>query len=627
MMKTIRTFVADFETLTFEGIQETAVWLAGFLEVGKSEKDIQIYKNIDEFMKAVFILKGSSRFYFVNLKFDGSFILNYLISHGFNDRTSDKMQRNKMRNKDFSYLLSDKGLWYTITVKYKNKVIEFYDLLKLIPLSVKKMAKAFSTPQEKGKIDYTKHHSVNEPISFEELEYFKKDLLIPAKALEEMFDNGYNKMTIGSSCLHFYKQSWDKREWGQFFPDLYSIELAESFGSKNVGEYVRKSYRGGWCYVKKSEQLKKISNGFVVDANSLYSSVMYDNPYPVGQPYFFKDKIPDEVSYPDFYFFVRVKIRFRLKKNHLPFIQIKHDLRFNGREMLEESTLYDNYGYVVDDDYRIMTFTCIDFYRVLDFYDCDYIILDGCFFNTDTSLFQSYIDHFMNMKIENNDNQGKRTIAKLSLNNLYGKFSTSTDSSYKTVKLVDGVLKFSTHVENDKKGGYIPIGAAVTSYARDETIRKAQLNYKRFIYADTDSLHCHGKPDDLIGVPIHDTKLKFWKVEQTFESAFFNRAKSYIECIQDGDRVDYSITCAGMRPEVKDLFRMSLLNHDGALNDSDYLSHIELYGDWTTEKQEVVDKKLTLSDFRKGLTLPCNLKLKQIKGGCILERHEFKMRI
>ena len=88
-----------------------------------------------------------------------------------------------------------------------------------------------------------------------------------------------------------------------------------------------------------------------------------------------------------------------------------------------------------------------------------------------------------------------RELAKLFLNNLYGKMASSTDSSFKYAYLDEtGTICYKIVTAHNKKAGYIAIGSAITSYARNFTIRAAQMNYygpnkRGFIYADTDSIH------------------------------------------------------------------------------------------------------------------------------------------
>ena len=77
---------------------------------------------------------------------------------------------------------------------------------------------------------------------------------------------------------------------------------------------------------------------------------------------------------------------------------------------------------------------------------------------------------------------------------------------------------------------YTPLGIFVTSWARDYTVRTAQKNYDRFLYADTDSLHVLGR-EPLVDVDVHPTRLGAWKHECDFERAIFVRAKQYSEVV------------------------------------------------------------------------------------------------
>lgn len=137
-------------------------------------------------------------------------------------------------------------------------------------------------------------------------------------------------------------------------------------------------------------------------------------------------------------------------------------------------------------------------------------LLDGCMFYAISGLFDEYINKYMHIK--QNSKGALRTEAKLFLNNLYGKMASSPDSSYKVPVIVDDIVKFYPVDAQDKTPGYIPIGSAITSYARNFTIRRAQLNYHGpnkpgFCYADTDSIHCDILPDKLVGVDVHPTNM------------------------------------------------------------------------------------------------------------------------
>ena len=73
-------FTADFETSTWQ-TDETFVWAFALCEIG-NEDNIIIGNNIDDFMKYVEHLPNSE-ILFHNLKFDGEFIIYYLLTHGF----------------------------------------------------------------------------------------------------------------------------------------------------------------------------------------------------------------------------------------------------------------------------------------------------------------------------------------------------------------------------------------------------------------------------------------------------------------------------------------------------------------------------------------------------------------
>jgi hypothetical protein len=255
----------------------------------------------------------------------------------------------------------------------------------------------------------------------------------------------------------------------------------------------------------------------------------------------------------------------------------------------------------------------------------DFEILDGCYFYTEIGIFDSYINKYK--KIKMNSKGAMRELAKLFLNNLYGKMATSTNSSFKLVMAdEDGVLHYKTITEYKKKPGYIAIGSAITSYARNFTIRAAQANYygkdkRGFIYADTDSIHCDLSPDEIKGIRIDDRDFCCWKIESEWDIGYFNRQKTYIEHLikKDSETLSkpyYEIKCAGMPAKCKYLFNLSIMQ-----NATD-----EEKCKLTKEEREFIEKKRTIADFKQGLTVPGKLLPKRIKGGIILTDTEYTFR-
>ena len=647
-IKKFRTFVGDFETTVYEGQKHTEVWASAIVEL--YSEDVKIFKSIDETFEYLSVMKDNVIVYYHNLKFDGSFWLSYLlVDRNFKqayNKTGERIndvewqQEKEMKNNTFKYSISDKGQFYTIIIKVNNKFIEIRDSLKLLPFSVKKIGKSFETKHKKLDMEYTGFRYSGCEITLEEQEYIKNDVLVVKEALEIMYNEGHNKLTIGSCCLEEYKKLIGKDDYTMYFPNLTEIELdKDTYGSFNAEEYIRKSYRGGWCYVVKGKENKIYENGVTADVNSLYPSVMSSesgNRYPVGKPYFWKGNyIDEEALKTNRYFFIRIKTRFYIKKNKLPFIQVKGNLLYNGREMLETSDIYDaetdTYCKEILDfngnlvSTRVeLTLTMTDYYLLKEHYDLvDFEILDGVWFYTEIGIFDRYIEKYK--KIKTVSTGAKRELAKLFLNNLYGKMATSTDSSFKVAYVKeDKSIGFLPVLANDKKPVYIPIGSAITSYARNFTIRTAQKNYygvdkRGFIYADTDSIHCDLDVSELKDVPVHDSAFCHWKLEALWDKGIFVRAKTYIEHVTHENLKPVepynNIKCAGMPQKCKDLLNLSLEGYTE-----------EEYEALKDVEKKFVKTKRTFKDFKRGLIVPSKLRPKRINGGIILCDTTYEMR-
>lgn len=650
-----RYFVGDFETTVFEKQESTEVWASACVELYTD--DVQVFHSIDELFTYLINIDGNICIYFHNLKFDGAFWLSYLIrdleyTQAFynlpneNEIITDtskikQIPSKEMKNNSFNYLISNMGQWYKITIKTNNKIIEICDSLKLLPFSVKRIGESFGTKHKKLDIEYTGFRYAGCTITDEEQEYIKNDVLVVKEAIEIMFNDGHDKLTIGSCCLSEFKSIIGRCEFKEKFPDIFGISLnSKEYGSENAGEYIRKSYRGGWCYLVEEKANKVYNKGLTADVNSLYPSMMSsesNNRYPVGLPNFWKGNfIPKQAMFGHTFFFIRIKTRFYLKEGMLPTLQIKGNMLYPPREMLRTSDIYDSekgkyYPFYTENGeikeaIAELTLTQMDFELLKKHYELvDLEILDGCWFYTEPDIFDEYIDKYKRIKLTSKG--AKKEEAKLFLNNLYGKMASSTNSSFKIAYLKeDQSLGYYTVVQYNKKAGYIPIGSAITSYARNFTIKAAQENFygsdkPGFIYADTDSIHCDLDVDQVKGIDIHDKNFCCWKIESYWDEGYFVRPKTYIEHVThvDGKEVDnfYSVICAGMPDRCKKLFLRSM---QGDLYDPDQ--------DKDASKDEIkfLSKKRNIKDFNIGLEVPSKLLPKNIKGGIVLKETTYKMR-
>lgn len=639
-------FVGDFETTVYEGQEKTEVWSAALVPLWS--EDVQIFHSIGDMYRHLISLNKHIIVYFHNLKFDGEFWLYYLLHDlkyeqaieqtGPDDVDLCWKKEQFMKNKSFKYSISEKGYWYTITIKENGHFIELRDSLKLLPFSVKRIGESFKTKHKKLDMEYEGYRYAGCEITPEEQEYIKNDVLVVKEAIEIMFSEGHNKLTIGSCCLEEFKTIISKDTYERIYPDLYQMEInKDRYKYSNAGAYIHKSYHGGWCYLAKGKENRIYKKGCSVDVNSLYPSVMSSESgsvYPYGWPTFWSGNfIPEEAEGKRRYYFIRIKTRFRLKKGYLPFIQIKGSWLYSGTEALESSDVFNPIDGKYYSHYRSfdgtihgtrveLVLTMTDYKLFLEHYEVsEFEILDGCFFAAMPGIFDEYINKYKKMKQESKG--ARRELAKLFLNNLYGKMATSTDSSFKLGYMKDeGIVGYIPISESNKKPGFIAVGSAITSYARAFTIRAAQKNYHGknkpgFIYADTDSIHCDLSPEELQGVPIDDKAFCHWKIESEWDIGLFVRQKTYLERVTVSDRQElekpfYNVKCAGMPTRCKELFIASITGEE-----------IETENDAERDFLKVPHK---LTDFGNDLKIPGKLIPKRIPGGVVLVNTDYEIR-
>lgn len=511
-------YTADFETTTQLG--DCRVWAWGLCSIDDSYT-FQYDNNIDTLMQFCSHAENDT-LYFHNLKFDGEFIIYWLFHHGF----THVEDRKKLATNTFCTLISDKGMFYSIEICFYrdettiNKV-KILDSLKILPMSIAKIAKAFNLPMSKLEIDYNEEREVGHILTEQEVEYLKGDVTIAAMAIHKLLEQGMDKMTTGANALANYKEIIGKKTFDRRYPiPLYDGDI-------------RQSYRGGFTYLNDKWASVDIGEGIVLDVNSLYPSVMYYRPLPYGEGIYFEGKYEFDSMYN--LYTQTISCRFECKPNMIPTIQLKHNLAFVPNEYLKSSN-----GEVIQ-----MCLTSVDLELFLEHYDVYELTYEGGWkFRSMEGMFKDYIDKWNAVKVQStlDGNGGMRTIAKLMLNSLYGKFALNPRVQSKFPYLgEDDVIHYRLGEPEERDPIYIPVGTFITAWARYKTITSAQKVYDRFVYADTDSLHLIGTeiPE---GLDISPTDLGAWKHESTFSRARFLRQKSYIEEI-DGE---LKITCAGM---------------------------------------------------------------------------------
>jgi hypothetical protein len=547
--------VADFETTTDEN--DCRVWAWGLVGLEKPDYDsVEIGIDIDGFINR--IMEYNCTVYFHNLKFDGQFLLDYLLRNDYHLVQSDFVKRSGT----FKTLINDMGNFYSISVKWGNgNVCEFRDSYKKLPFSVKRIAESWGFEISKGEIDYDAHNGPITPITAEEEDYLRRDVSIVAQALKILYDENHKRLTSGSDALYEYKSivgaDWFKR----MFP-TFSYEMDAE---------IRRAYRGGFTYRDPRFKGYHKRCGLVLDVNSLYPSVMINRILPYGEPMYISGECKPTKNRPLTIF--SVTFTAKLKKNHIPCIQIKGHSIFSATEYLTN----------IEDPVTLMV-TNVDWELYQEHYDIDILEYGGGWaFHATKGLFDEYINKWSKIKAESTG--AKRELAKLFLNALYGKFASNPNVTGKIPRFIDNKVKLVRGLEETRAPVYTAVGVFITSWARDLTIRAAQNNYDCFAYADTDSLHLFtDTPPE--SIEVHPTKLGAWKLEYKFTAAHYIRAKAYMEQTEEGDIVTH---IAGL--------------------------------------PEAVTANMTFDDLVDGKILKGKMNPKVVPGGVVLKEIDFKLKL
>lgn len=514
-----RIVTADFETTT--DLDDCRVWAWAVCDVYNIE-NIEYGNSINSFFKYIYN-SDIKDIWFHNLAFDGKFIIDFLLKNGY-EFSDDRY----ISPKQFSTIISNKGKWYQIKIKFnRNRAVTIKDSLKIYPMSIKAIGRTFKFEEQKGELDYRAYRQIGHELTDEEKYYISHDVIIAARALKINFDSGASKLTIGSNAFAFYK-----KQVGNLFSKNFPVL------SEEIDAFARRAYRGGYTYCNPKYAGKDIYGGISVDYNSMYPSQMISKPLPYGIPEMFDGEYQQDDLMP--LYIQQFTCMFNVKPNHVPTLQLR------------------NYGYgqhdYVSNTHEPVTLTLsnVDIDLMFRNYDVDILSWDGGLkFKASKNLFVDYVKYWGDKK--KNDKDGARQLDKLYLNNLYGKFATSTDVTPKYPVLIDDVVKYVMGDDDTREPIYCPVAVFITAYARDELVTAILDNYDRFIYCDTDSMHLIGSETPK-NIRLHDTEFCAWKVEGSFTRARHLRAKTYIwDLPTDSEgRHIVEVKCAGMPDNIKE---------------------------------------------------------------------------
>lgn len=595
-------WAADFETTT--DANDCRVWAFSLCNI-ENYNIFQYGTSIDEFFEWILLHDNDNlKLWYHNLKFDGFYLISYLMTNGYTWIEDSKQKKDKT----FTTLISDQGQYYSITVYFKIRShhvqkVTFYDSMKIFPnFSVERVAEGFNLPIRKLEIDYHKERPVGYKLDQQEIDYIRNDVEIMARALKFMFEQGHTKMTIASDAMYDFRHriiGFRKK-----FP-LLPLE---------VDEDIRQSYRGGFTWVNDTKKEKEVGAGLTLDVNSLYPSVMKFCPMPYGEPVYYEGKYVEDSIMP--LYVQSISCAFELKPGKIPSIQLRNNLSFIPNEYVKSSN-----GEIID---LVLTKPDLElFFKQYNVYSPKY--LGGWKFKAAVGMFDEYIDYWTEQKIEagKQGNAPLRQLSKLMLNSLYGRFGISGRAKQKAPYLdEDGIVKFTVLPEETRQTCYIPVACFVTSFGRSKTILSSQAirdytiekyGEDRYCYSDTDSIHANITDEDLDElkdiIQIDDYALGFWSCEAHWERGLFIRQKCYVEQV-DGK---VHATIAGMPKYLEPLISFDNFKRGFSTTRMSYADMVEL----------ATKNGASIEEIKK---LHHKLTYKYVKGGVILADTDFTIK-
>ena len=601
--------VADLEVN-----KDVEVYSAAWCVVGDLEPaSVTIRRNLYEFINDILNLGFTTvNCYFHNLKYDGSFIINYIRNRTFFKDRCDK-KRNELRHGEYNYLISENGQFFNICFKYNGVLVCFIDSYKIIPYSLEKIGEEFKTKYRKLKMDHEANRDETTELTKEEEDYIKNDVLILSEVMNYFLNVvKLKEETIAGCAMHdFIKILGNKTEFEKLFPpdvgsqtgvrtfltkERYSI--AELTGGKatTIDEFCRLGYHGGYEYLNPDKKGKVINGGVILDYNSMHAYIMATKLMPYGDPYlFFGAPTPKEQVDNSFYF-INMDVAVELKEGKLPFLSCDNFL-FSNQEYLKST--YIKYG--KNNEYEEyekvnITITKPELLLMFENYDIKYLQYNfGLCFPSKVGIFTRYINKWYGFKKK--ETGAKRGVAKLMLNSLYGRFGQKIHGKRKVIDQDYKEVNKFKNVYIEKKPVFVAVAAAVTAYSRCIIVRSAQENIEHWIYSATDSLNFDCPISMLKGLYIDQKELGALKVEETFDFAIYVKNKVYMTISTD-ENIDIKIKAAGLSQEGRKKVVEKILNGE-----------------------------MTIKDFKSGLVIENGRMMnKQVPGGISLFAADWQIR-
>lgn len=393
--------------------------------------------------------------------------------------------------------------------------VQFFDTLLVLNASLDKLGESLLGRRKIDGLDYTNMRAERVKNTERYFAYLKRDCELLRDIVERVMDMlDLLNWPMTAAGLAF-------KLWRERFLDtpIYAP-------TGDTDTYINESYAGGRTELFQPGHYRNVE---VIDANSMYPSVML-NYYPVDAPVL---TLEAEQAFNDrCHGFYRIEYE-QVDKTKPPCLWMRK------KDTQGEALLYQ---YNVTGTYALP--------EVIEAAKHGKIIFIDAMIHSDTKpIFSEYVDTFYKMRLQGG---AFKTVAKLLLNALYGKFAQRPEN--KSIKLLDTdqVFDYVSHADSGKpykgetvlsveelskthpvynittasvKPVYcrsIQIASYVTSYARVNLYHAMLAAGEGLVYTDTDSVHYLPKKSksfqQLIG-----NKLGQWKLEYSGIGTYVGR--------------------------------------------------------------------------------------------------------
>ena len=552
--KKYNVFAFDIETHNDEESiekKETSMWLGCLIdETNKIDDESSYFYNMEEVFNKLEELSTPKRrhgekkkpcknicVYVYNLSFEYSFMLPFMLSHGFKWKETIDDSDEYCYNAISTHSVS--SVW-NINLKFSKKSgnIIFRDLAKIYGGGLGNVAKAFNLATQKGDIDYRLNRLHGWIPTKEEKEYCFKDTRIIIDILLKMQERQdkffFSSMSMASYSMRmmlkegFPRSTKPLAEYRKLYPLLDEEET----------DFLRNAVSGGITYAPERWQFKDIQQDIIcIDKNSMHPSSAYYNKFAYGYGEYHTGK-PN--NYADYSNCCHVRVSFYGVKLHsvIKLIGFKYVDDF-------ELTLWDFEIETMKLCYENLEIEYIDYYRYKKkplawrryYAKCYYRRIEA----------KRIGDDFSNLYY------------KLLINSSYGKsLERAHIEEFENIVDEEGIITSITHnrvkpsylSDEEWKNKminarytYLPYGSQIPAYSRCDLIRtalKISPDGSKIVYFDTDSIFFIKDEETMANYEKYVDKRDFlggWKIDKEITRMMATAPKRYKYQDQKGTHI------------------------------------------------------------------------------------------